>query len=599
MIARMSSPPQSRRSTLWIAIALTLITQIRLWPAWSGWHKDDDFKNLRWALAYRDAPWKALTELTPVHGHIRPATLLGHWLGAHLGDGSWVGIHAVHVVLCTGTVVALFLLAERMFGWKEGILAAGTFLLLPGIGELPWWNAWMCSAGEVSLGLLGLWRLHADLREGRWPILPALALVLAGLFKEPGWVLYPMGAAALALHHLRKAPKERTPQARAALLGFPILGVLGLTASFHPQNLERSAQGSNFVTALGKLIDPMLGQAPDAGAGLALPLPLLALGLLSRVGVKGPFLWIGAALAWALGLGLWAADLSTGWLLIAGLPVVLVVACWQWWRGEGSPVDLLLACAGIAVMAPFPFPHPVQMLGGLAGLCIALGMGWSRIELGRWPRWPLLLAGILSMGWAWTRQAEPVDGEFPSQVSAQAKEELLAGIRLAQSIGATHASVPYAGDDRSVVLALAGLQPLTEAPAMVLDGVAIGPGQPIHDLLQGHPVPRTNLRHRQVPGSQPLITLQPGSYLLSVSGPAQTRGTWVEVYGDCGKLTLGPGASASEEIRHLRVDSPCVLEMRADTQAPPEVHLSALTAARISYRSADPSTQHQFLQSHL
>ena len=64
MLAQMSSPPQRRSHFLWIALALTAVTQLRLWPAWSGWHKDDDFRNLRWALAYRDTPWKALTELT-------------------------------------------------------------------------------------------------------------------------------------------------------------------------------------------------------------------------------------------------------------------------------------------------------------------------------------------------------------------------------------------------------------------------------------------------------------------------------------------------------------------------------------------------------
>lgn len=594
MLARMSPPSQSRRPSLWIALTLLAITQIRLWPAWAGWHKDDDFRNLRWALAYRDTPWKALTELTPVHGHIRPATLWGHWLGAHLGDGSWAGIHAVHVLLCTGTVMTLFLLAERLFGWKEGVLAAGAFLLLPGIGELPWWNAWMCSAGEVTMGLLALTLLHRDLKRGRWPWMPLVLVAAAGLFKEPGWVLYPMAAAALSIQHLRT---DRSPKTWAAVLLFPLLGLLGLVMSFHVENLQRGTEGSNFVTALGLLIDPMVGSAPKAGAGLAIPLVLLALGLLARVGVKGPLLWGGAAVIWAVGLGLGAAGWSTGWLLLLGLPLLIVVACWQWWRGAPPPVDLLLAGAGIAVMAPFPFPHPVQMLGGLAGLCIALGVGWMRIEVGGWPRWPLLVVGVLCMAGAGARQQEPVDGEFPSKVSGQAREELLAGIRLAQSVGATHANAPNAQDDRSVVLALAGLSPLTEPPAMLLDGVGIGPGNPTMDLLSGHTVPRTNLRHKPNPGSQPLFTLQPGSYLLSVSGTGQTKSTWVEIYGDCGTLSLGPGASQAAEMRHLRVESPCILEMRADTRAPPEVHLSALPEARISYRSADPSTQQQFLQS--
>lgn len=165
------------------------LTQLRLWPAWSSWHKDDDFRNLRWALAYRDAPWKALTERTAVHGHIRPATLWGHWLGAHLGDGAWWEFHAVHVVLCTGVVLGVFALGLRCFGWKEGTLAARALLLLPAMGELPWWNAWMNSAGEVTFGLLALAWMHRQPALGRWPGGPLILCALAGLFKEPGWVI--------------------------------------------------------------------------------------------------------------------------------------------------------------------------------------------------------------------------------------------------------------------------------------------------------------------------------------------------------------------------------------------------------------------------
>ena len=597
MLPRMSSPPKHPRSTLWIALALTAVTQIRLWPAWSGWHKDDDFRNLRWALAYRDAPWKALTELTPVHEHIRPATLWGHWLGAHLGDGSWAGVHAVHVLLCTGTVLGLFLLTERLWGRKEGILAAGAFLLLPGIGELPWWNAWMCSAGEVSLGLLGLWRLKADLKAGRWPTLPLLALPLAGLFKEPGWVIYPLGAAAMALEQLGQ---QRRAQTWAALLGFPALGLAGLALSFHPQNLVRGEQGAEFVDALGALVDPLLLSAPRAGAGVAFPLPLLALGLLARLGLRGRALWISAALIWAAGLGLQALDVTPGWLLLVGLPVALATACWQWARSNDSaqaPIDLLLAVSGLAVMAPFPFPHPVQMLGGLAGLCMAMAAGWMRAQPGR-ARWGLLGLGSVAVVASWVRQDQPLDGEFPSAVSEHAKVQVLEGLALAQSRGLTQASLLDPPDDRDVILALGGLSALVGEPWVVLDGVAMGLGSPGADLLEGVEIPRTNLRHSARPGSQPLFELEPGLYLLSAQGAAQTRGAWVQVYGDCGQHSLAPSTSAPEQVLALRIQAPCTLEMRADARAPKDIRLSSVPAPSLSYRAADPSSQLHFFQSH-
>lgn len=587
-----SPQPQGPRAgpTLWIALALVALAQLRFWPAWSGWHKDDDFRNLRWALAFRDAPWKALTERTAVHGHIRPATLWGHWLGAHLGDGSWWGIHSVHVLLCTGVVLGTFALGAGWWGRKEGTLAALTLLLLPALGELPWWNAWMNSAGEVTFGLFSLAWLHHQLARGRWPWGPLLLCMVAGLFKEPGWVLYPVAALALCLPHLRA---KAEPKHWVSALLFPALGLAGLAWTFHWQNLIRGIQGSNFLTALSQLLDPLVFQAPHAGGGLALPVPVLALGLLARLGLRGPALWASSAGVWALAIGMRALALPLGWLLLLGLPLCLAVASWQSWRGARPPVDLLLAVTGIAVMAPFPFPHPVQMLGGLVGLSLAMAAGWLQLERARVP---LALMACLAMAGAWLRQEEPVDGEFPSRVSAQAQREVLAGIRLAQSVGATHATVLNAPDDRQVVLALAGLALLQEAPAMNLDGIGIGPGHPSADLLDGLVVPRTNLRHKARPGGEPVLTLSPGSYLLSVSGPAQTRGTWVEVYGDCGSLSLGPGQSPAEEMRHLAVERPCELEIRADTRAPPEVHLSALPPAKISYRSADPSSQAAFFQ---
>ncbi len=603
MLARMSSPPQRTRFTLWIALALTLCTQIRLWPAWSGWHKDDDFKNLRWALAYRDTPWKALTELTPVHEHIRPATLWGHWLGAHLGDGSWAGIHAVHVLLCTGTVIGLFLLTERLWGWKEGIFAAGAFLLLPGIGELPWWNAWMCSAGEVSLGLFGLWRLQADLEKKRWPIVPFAALALAGLFKEPGWVLYPLAALALAFQQLRVRPNATS---WVALLGFPVLGVAGLALSYHPENLERSGEGLEFAQALGALVDPMVLNAPNAGAGIAFPLPLLALGLLSRLGARGWPLWVGTAAAWGIGVGLAFLEFSPGWLLVVGVPLALALATRQWARGAAPPVDLLLLFAGLAIMAPFSFPHPVQMLGGLAGLCMAMAAGWMRLETGPL-RGTILVLGLVAIVASWGRQEQPIDGEFPSPVSAQAKVQVLDGLALAQSRGVTHAKLLENPDDRAVVLALGGLEELQNEPEILFEGLAMSAGKPLPNLLGDRVIPRTNLRHKASPGAHPLLELEPGRYFLSVHGApeqswgpkhrgAQRQGPWLELLGDCGTSSLTPAAHASEHILALHVETPCTLELRADTRAPSDIRLSSAPEPTLSYRAADPSSQQHFFE---
>lgn len=593
MLAQMSSPPQRRSHFLWIALALTAVTQLRLWPAWSGWHKDDDFRNLRWALAYRDTPWKALTELTPVHEHIRPATLWGHWLGAQLGDGSWAGIHAVHVVLCTGTVLGLFFLTERIFGWKEGLLAATAFLLLPGIGELPWWNAWMGSAGEVTMGLLGLWRLHADLKKGRWPIAPLLALTLAGLFKEPGWVIYPLGAACMALHQLRQGSRAQT---WAAVLGFPALGLAGLALSYHPQNLVRADQGAEFVDALGALVDPLLFAAPRAGAGIAFPLPLLALGLWARLGLRTRALWVATAITWGLGLALQALGLSPGWLLLLGLPLALAAACWQWFHGARPPVDLLLALAGFGVMVPFSFPHPVQMLGGLAGLCMAMAAGWVRLDGLRTP-WVVLGLGSMAVVASWARQEQPVRGEFPSPVSAQAKIQLLDALALAQSRGVRQAKLLEPPDDRGVILALGGMAVLKGNASVILDKVALGPGTQGVDLLAGLDLPRTNLRHKARPGSQPLFRLEPGLYVLSAQGSTQSRGAWVQIYGGCGDHSLTPGTRATEQVLSLHITAPCTLELRADTHAPSDIRLSSIPAPSLAYRTADPRPQQHFFQS--
>ena len=152
-------------------------------------------------------------------------------------------------------------------------------------------------------------------------------------------MLYPLAALALAFQQLRVRPNATS---WVALLGFPVLGVAGLALSYHPENLERSGEGLEFAQALGALVDPMVLNAPNAGAGIAFPLPLLALGLLSRLGARGWPLWVGTAAAWGIGVGLAFLEFSPGWLLVVGVPLALALATRQWARGAAPPVDLLL-----------------------------------------------------------------------------------------------------------------------------------------------------------------------------------------------------------------------------------------------------------------
>ncbi|MDP6932660.1 MAG: amino acid permease [Myxococcota bacterium] len=228
-------------------------------PSFESWHIADDFQNIRWAQEYRDAPWLALTERHAVHDHVRPATLWATWTGAQLSNGAWWGPHVILVLLWLGSLGGVGVLGARLSGQVHvGWITALFALPLAAVDRLLSWNAWINSAGEICFGMWALVAAHRALHladplpnlDGRTRHprrLPALltaaaCLLVAGLFKEPGWLIYPLAVLTLAVPLLVE-PRDRVSEhARktARILAFaPVLGIAGLLFTYHSENLSR------------------------------------------------------------------------------------------------------------------------------------------------------------------------------------------------------------------------------------------------------------------------------------------------------------------------------------------------------------------------
>lgn len=349
-------PPSAwlRQAPLAAAGGVAVSAVVLLMPSFASWHVEDDLRTMRWVLEYRGEPWAALVELHSLHDHVRPATLIATWAGAMLSDGAWWGPHLVLVLLQLAGLAGLGVLAARLAEnpWA-GVGAPALALTLPGYEAMAGWNAWICTAGEVAFGLWGLVALHGALSRGRWPVLAPLLLVVAGMFKEPGWVVYPLAGAGLT--GLAWSAGRRGARVLAGLAPV-LLGLAGLAITWHPANVYRTAEG---------------------------PTP-----------------WAERALAGILEQGrgfldLWPLATPEDQPFWSGLSLPLIaLAIWGAFRlPRAAAAGLLLLATGLGVMLPFESINAVQVLSAGYGLCLLVGVAAARGK-----RLPALLLGFLAVG---------------------------------------------------------------------------------------------------------------------------------------------------------------------------------------------------------
>ncbi len=404
-----TGPWPGRRPLPWAfaaaAVALVVLYALAVAPSFGLWHLDDDYRNLRWALEYRTTPWLALTRLHSLHDHVRPATLITVWLGAMLGNGRWVGIHAVLIALHLAAICGAGTLAWRLSGRRwAGLLAAALTLSFPGTVLMTQWNAWISSAGELAMGLWGLVALHRSLERHRWPWAALLLLAAAGLYKEPGWIVYPAAACAMVWSAWNRGLRGRR---RLAGLGSLPLGLAGLAITWNPTNVVRvEAPGSPLGERIIHSMGTSLSHWIDAGGPLPLPgsspvdglhvtLATVALGSALWLPRRGPLVaatW--AALLVAVGALLVHTPSLAPWVLLVAIAGVLA----RRWRTPGP--GLVLALAAPAVMAPFGTGDPVQVLAGAFGLAVFTGDALTRLWSNGRPSRPIraLVLLVLALG---------------------------------------------------------------------------------------------------------------------------------------------------------------------------------------------------------
>lgn len=358
------------------------------------WFFSDDLKNLRWAIELRDAPWLALLERHAMHDHVRPLTLMAVWLGAVVSGGAFWGPQLVLVTLVFAGLAGVVALGRRVGGgWLAGLVAGALFGLTPSFQTMTYWNAWMCTAGEVACGTWALVAAKGALDRGR-PPWAALGLVVgAGLFKEPGWLVYPAGI--LAMLAAGRAPR-RGLHAAAVLL----VAALGFAFVWHPANAGRydASLARRLVDALeglpGQLLELWGASAwrdPPSGRlmGPGLPAAVVFFTLL-RAALPG------VPLAASLAGGLAAAALAAAQpfaagALFFGLPLAALARRWR-----APPVGLVLAGVTCAIMGTAPTFLPAHLLAAAVGLSVFVGAelaDLSRVAGGRLA-WGLCVAAI-------------------------------------------------------------------------------------------------------------------------------------------------------------------------------------------------------------
>lgn len=483
--------PRPAPRTLAFGLLLAAAAAWRVGSSFGGWFLQDDVLNQRWVLEYRDAPWRALAERHVLHDHVRPFNLLAHWLGAQLSDGDWWGPHVLLCLLLLGALTAAAGLAAERAPAGLGLRAAGLTgalaLALPGVERLLTWNAWMGSAGELACGYGAVLTAALARRTGRpGGVLAAAALVVAaGLFKEPGWLVYPAGVLALVAPDLRAGRRDPVTLGLAAL---PLLGLAGLAFTWHGANAVHYAQGgpgtfgANLLTAAGSIVGawPVVG----AAAGLAPPLLLL---------LRGPV-----------------------------RPV---------------PVELVLLLASVGVMLPNPDFHVVHVLPGALALAVWVGRALAA-RLDGLPR-PLLL-GLAA--WQLVLLAGNLRPSPPVPAEAALRERLLPLVALADALDARALVVPpeaqAEGGGAYQRQATALLAPLWGVDVRTTPGD--GPPALIAATDAGRLLIQPGAERRLVDGNvlaRHGVRLDPGR-TVAADVPA---GTWV-----LGALFRGPGADGPD-----------------------------------------------------
>lgn len=394
----------------------------------------DDYHNLRWALEYRDEPWRALTERHAMHDHIRPLTLLTSWAALAVGDAEpWI-LRGTLVALHLAGFAAVVELARRRGGGLQDAVVAGLFVTaLPGFQFIFSWLAWLCSAGEMAAGLWALVAADRALRAGRSPWAAVPLVVVAGLFKEPGWVVWPIGIAAMAWER-----RGAGGLADRAVLGALGAGAAGFAWSWHAANLSRAMGGgeSRLASYLAyvssepaRLLDgwpAWSGTWASNGPGVhvVVALPLLVLLAARRADARVAAVAAGSAIVGLLGPA--AASLAC----LALLAAVAV----RGWREH--LVELLVFGTTFAALATSDNHNEVQTLACGYALAVLLARGARIASSGTRVSAGLLAAGLaLVAARASTRTLVPTHPMFAeANVLERAAHEGLGS--LAQALGA-------------------------------------------------------------------------------------------------------------------------------------------------------------------
>lgn len=355
------------------AAFILLVAASAVLSAGNSWFEGDDFKNVRWAIEYRDTPWLALVERHSVHDHIRPFTLMAIWLGLVLGDGAFWGPQSLLMGLLFTGLAGTVIFARQVTGdWLAGLLAGVLVVLTPSFQAFADWNAWMCTGGEVAFGtwalIAGRWAIERD--RSPWPAL--LLVVVAGLFKEPGWIVYPAGILAMYWTRLpgSTGPGRRLLTLRAAAV--VLVGAAGLAYAWHPANASRfdASITQRALSALDGLPRQLfqVWRDPPSGRleGPGLPAAAVFFVLL-RAALPTWSAWptiVGAL----LGAVLAAVHPTSAGVLLLGLSAGSLLRRWR-----TPPVGLVSMFATFGIMSLAPTFLPAHLFAGVCGLAMFVG----------------------------------------------------------------------------------------------------------------------------------------------------------------------------------------------------------------------------------
>ena len=460
-----------------------------LGSARAGWHSADDFLLVRWSLENLDRPWAALTELPALFQHVRPAALVANWLGIVVASGQWWGPRLVLHALVLGALCGVVALGWRLHSRRAGLMA-GLLALGAPVEAVASWNAWTANAGEACFGLLAVLFADGAIRRGgsmRW-VTTLLAVILSGLFRESGWVVYPLAIAVLAWPSgLARAWRGLVPLLLVASAGL----VLTLHAE-HGRRLALSHVGENLVTRVGDLVSGWpLSEGTGLGA-LALALALVAPG------------WV----------ALLVAVLWTVWPFLAVvtvLPLLGVAA----FRGRLAPAATL-CLVSLAVVALSPVTLLAHAFQAGLGLALATALGLAR----RPGQTVVALAIGLHLVAVWSRPTPTPPGE---SARAHRLGSVVQGLDIEEAWPPPGGRpVPY---EEYLVLPLFGT---TFAPAPSRDW-------PYRLWFAGEAVLGTDVRPDGVAAGT-------GSFALGALG----TGAWARLVDGCGNRTqAGPAARGS------------------------------------------------------